>query len=166
MHAKPSRHQSGFRVDRDAMRLIVCERRGDWATALSPHLPADIRLCQTRSLGECLVELAAAPASLVAVELPAGSAFNVRSLENMLDWLDRVSHGFAWARLVVVTDPSAAPWEWLLREAGAAQVWHSTREACQLARLAVRHRHLLPPPQGSMTERLWAELPWSEQGNA
>ena len=47
-----------------------------------------------------------------------------------------------------------------MREAGAVDFVSSVRQVGLLARLACRHLAQVPPPQQSLTERIWAGLPW------
>ena len=49
---------------------------------------------------------------------------------------------------------------WVLREAGAVHFVDSIRRVAPLARLACRHLAQVPPPQQSLSERIWTNLPW------
>jgi hypothetical protein len=137
-------------------RMIVCERRGTWATALRRHLPREIRLCETRSLAECFGELVAAPASLVAVELSQSN------LEPALDLVAEVGRRFPFAAVVVVAPRGWEAYEWLLREAGAVHFTTSPRDGAALARLAVRHVARVPLTGTTFSARIWDSLPGPE----
>src|SRR5262245_42154199 len=95
--------------------LIVCERRGHWATALGA-LPLGSRPLQTRSLAECRAALATLPASIVAVELTAANG------AALLEEVDRWRTEYPKARILVLGEPDLEPWSEPLREAGAIHV--------------------------------------------
>ncbi len=59
--------------------------------------------------------------------------------------------------------PLPSPLSWLVREAGAVHVVDSVRQVGLLARLACRHLAQVPPPQQTLTERIWAGLPWKQK---
>ena len=59
--------------------------------------------------------------------------------------------------------PLPSPLSWLVREAGAVHVVDSVRQVELLARLACRHLAQVPPPQQTLTERIWAGLPWKQK---
>jgi ActR/RegA family two-component response regulator len=141
-----------------AARLIVCERSTRWAAALRRELAARaVRVYETRSLGDCWKVLSEAPASIIVVELSAGS---VAGLWRQMVTLER---DFPLARVAVVADRSLAGHEWLMREAGAVHFLCSPRQCGLLAQLAARHLAQAPPPPRSLTERVWASLPWAQQ---
>jgi hypothetical protein len=140
-----------------AARLIVCERSGRWAVALRREL-ADVRVYETRSLVDCFGVLAEAPASFLIVELTGGSA------AALLERMARLGRDFPLARMAVVADRSLAGYEWLMREAGAVHFVCSVRQSGPLARLALRHLAQAPAPPRSLTEQIWAGLPWGRQG--
>ncbi|MFH1268775.1 MAG: hypothetical protein ABIK89_23870 [Planctomycetota bacterium] len=136
-------------------RLIVCERRGDWAVALRRELEAaGPRVHETRSVAECWEMLAGWPASFVVAELTRLSA---KALLERMAWLER---DFPWARVAVVAERSFAWSEWGVREAGAVHFTVSPRQLGPLASLAVRHLAAVPRPRLGLTERIWADLPW------
>ena len=135
-------------------RLIVCERSGRWAVALRRELgEAGVRVWETRTLPDCRDELLANPASFVVIEL-------LPNIGGLLRLLETQPRQFPLARLAVVAGRSLAAYEWLLREAGAVHFLCSPREVGVLARLACRHLAEVPQPQQSLTERIWASLPW------
>jgi hypothetical protein len=135
-------------------RLIVCERTGSWAVALRREVAeAGIRVWETRTLPDCWSELARSPASFLVLELGGNVA-------DLLHRTARLPREFPAARLAVVADRSLASYEWLMREAGAVHFLCSPRQVAPLARLACRHLDQVPPPPQSLTERIWANLPW------
>jgi hypothetical protein len=137
-------------------RLIVCERTGRWAVALRRELAeAGIRVWETRTLADCWTELAESPVSLVVLELGGDTT-------GLLGRMARQGREFPQARLAVVADRSLAEYEWLMREAGAVHFACSPRQVGTLAQLACRHLAQVPPPQQSLTERIWASLPWAK----
>ena len=142
-----------------AARLVVCERSGRWAVALRRELDAAaLRVHETRSLADCWEMLAEAPASFVVVELTPG---NVAAL---LRQMSRLQGDFPLTRLAVVADRSLAGYRWLMREAGAVHFVCSRRQSGPLARLAARHLAQAPAPRLSLTQQIWASLPWGRQG--
>jgi len=139
-------------------RLLVCERTGRWAVTLRRELAeVGVRVWETRTLDYCWSELAASPASFVIVELSG-------DIGALLRRLARLGGEFPAARAAVVADRRLAQYEWLLREAGAVHFLCSPRQVGPLAQLACRHLAQVPPPPQSLTERIWATLPWGERG--
>jgi hypothetical protein len=80
----------------------------------------------------------------------------------LLDRLGRMSRAFPAARAAIVTDRGRAELEWSMREAGAVDFVCSPRRVGTLAQLACRHLAQAPLPQQSITERIWAGLPWGK----
>jgi hypothetical protein len=137
-------------------RLIVCERTGRWAVALRAEVAgAGVRVWETRTLDDCWRELAESPASFLVLELGGNVA-------DLLDRMARQPRDCPAARLAIVADRPLAGYEWLMREAGAVHFLCSPRQVGPLAQLACRHLAQVPPPPQSMTERIWAGLPWGE----
>ncbi|MGD0882086.1 MAG: hypothetical protein ABSB09_11015 [Acidimicrobiales bacterium] len=135
-------------------RLLVCERTGRWAVALRRELAeAGVRVWETRTLDDCLQELAESPASFVILHLESNAA-------GLLGCLARQRREFPRARVAVVADRRWAGYEGLLREAGATSFLCSPRRLGQLAQLACRHLAQVPPPVQSLADRIWAGLPW------
>lgn len=137
-------------------RLICCEKTGRWAVAFRRELGGKHRVYETRSLADCLTELAASPASWVVLE---ATEVNVDSLAMRLTELRR---RFPLARAMVCGERAVSPHEWLLREAGAVHAVFSPRDLAPSARMAVRHLAAAPEPAGTLRERIWARLPWGE----
>jgi hypothetical protein len=140
--------------------VIVCERTLRWATAIRRHLGSDIRLRQTRGLGECAHELAAAPASLLALEVTR------ENLSGVLTLLSDLGRKFPLARAMVLAERGLEPYEWLLREAGAVHFTTSPREPDELARLATRHVNRVGVSETHWAARIWSSLPWSDAATA
>ena len=135
--------------------MLVCERDGRWAVALRQELPRpEVRVHQTRSVDECWESLARWPASFVVVEL---TRTNAPALLGRIAWLER---DFPLARVAVVADRALGFCEGLMREAGAVHFTVSPRRLGPLGCLALRHLDAAPPPRLSLTERIWASLPW------
>jgi hypothetical protein len=141
-------------------RLIVCERWGRWAVALRRELAeVGVRVWETRTLADCVAELTESPASFVVLELGG-------QVDELLQQLTRQPRDFPLARFAVVADRALVEYQWLMREAGAVQFLCSPRRVGPLAQLACRHLAQAPPPQQSLTERIWTGLPWREgRGN-
>ncbi len=139
-------------------RLIVCERSGTWAAALRRELSAaGISLGETRSLAECWESLAAAAASFLLVELTPEIA------DALLQSAARLPRDYPLARWAAAAARPLAHWQWLLREAGAVDFVVSPRRLGPLAEAICRHLASVPPPPQSLTERIWAGLPWEEE---
>lgn len=136
-------------------RLIVCEHEGRWAIGLRRELAGPgVRVDEARSLPECWAMLARWPASLLVVELTR------RNARALIERMASLGREYPRARIAVVAERSLAPWEWLMREAGAVHFTVSPRRLGALARLAVRHLGAAPRPARSLTERIWDHLPW------
>lgn len=140
--------------------VIVCEQTGRWAVGLRREFAdRSVPLVETRSLADCGDALRQSPASLVVIELTEPSA------NRLVDWMFRLERDFPLARAVVVARPRLAAWERLLREAGAVHVATSVRRLAPLACVALRHIGRAPLPELTVTERIWARLPWPRQSH-
>jgi len=145
--------------------LIVCEPSGLWATRLRQAAGARLLpIVETRRPVDVLQQLAAAPASMVAL------AWSAERRADLADLVDQVGRRFPRARLVALVDRRQWGEEWLARELGAIHVCHSPRQVAVVVRLA--RRHLGPhaagqhwPAMDERIEQIWQTLPWnSEEG--
>jgi hypothetical protein len=136
--------------------VIICERKTTWAAGLRRHLPRELRLRETRTLGDCLAELAASPSSLVVVELSKAN------FERALDMIAEVEFRFPLALVVAVAPRGWEACQWLVRESGAVHFTTSPRDGDVLARLAVRHALRIPVASTTLSARIWDSLPWPE----
>lgn len=142
-------------ADAAPARLIVCERLGGWAVALRRELAETaVRVYETRSLADGWQMLAEAPASFLVAELTAAGA------TALLKRMAHLGRDFPLARVAVVADRSLADHRWLMREAGAVHFTCSPRQLRPLARLACGHLARAPIPRRSLTQEIWASLPW------
>jgi hypothetical protein len=140
-------------------RLVVCERTGRWALALRGELAgAGLRVWETRSPEDCGSVLVESPASFVVLEL------SEKKIEEILDFTRNWQAEFPLFRFAIVADRDLAPYKWLLHEAGAAEFICSVRKTGALARMACRHLAQVPSLPQSLTERIWANLPWGREG--
>src|SRR4051794_21087706 len=135
--------------------LIVCERRGVWATALARHLPAGVHMVQTGAVGECAAELDLWPAGFLVLELARDNLASVLELLGGLEWQ------FPAARAVVVAPRDMLNYEWLLREAGTVHFSVSPRESQLLARVAERYLRAAAQSIEGPVARLWAQVAWT-----
>jgi len=136
-------------------RLIVCERSGRWAIALRRQLAeAGVQVHQSRGLADCWELLREAPGSFLVVEVAPAET------EGLLRRLARLHREFPLARLAVVADRAGAGCQWLLREAGAVHFTCSPRQLGPLAGVVCRHLAQVPAPPQTLSDRLWASLPW------
>ena len=138
------------------VRMIVCERRDVWAPALRRALGDAILLLPTRSLTECAGELAAAPGSLVAVEL------TVRIAAALAAFVGRTNDRMTPTRVIVLAERKLAEYEWWMREAGAVHFETSPRKLGVLSGLIARHARDVVPPPASLRDRIWMRLPWGD----
>ncbi len=136
--------------------VIVCERRGHWAAALRRELSSDVRLRETRSLAECAAALAAAPTSVLALELVP------RNLAGVLELVGEMASRFPQARAVILADHAMQSCEGPLREAGALHFVASPRELAGLGRTVRNHLASLPSVQAGFAEAVWEALPWGD----
>jgi hypothetical protein len=135
-------------------RLVVCERDGSWAVALRRELAeAGLRVWETRTLAACQAMLAESPASFAVLELTP-------QIEEILDCIENWQAEFPQFRFAIAADRSLAHYRWLMQEAGAADFIYSLRNVGRLAQTACRHLAQVPPLLQSLTERIWANLPW------
>jgi len=135
--------------------LIVCERRGVWATALSRHLPAGVPMVQTRAVGQCVAELERWPAGFLVLEVGRDNLPGVLELVGELEWR------FPAARALAVAPRDMLDYEWLLREAGAVHFCVSPREGDLVVRVAVRHLRAAAQSIDGPVARLWAQVAWT-----
>ncbi len=136
-------------------RVIVCEKSGKWAAALSVLVPLPRSvICETRSLGECRVRLQESPASLIVVETTA---------ENWLDvcrWLPLQTGQYAHMRAVIVAEPALRTAECLLRTAGAHHLVDSLEGLGGLSRWIAGHIDQAPRRRQSARHWTWSRMPW------
>lgn len=139
-----------------AAQFILCEKSSRWAVAVRAAQPeSTLLIVQTRSLAQCEAALRESPASLVAVEVTA------MALAAVLELIARAGRSFPAARFATLLDAGLESAEPLLREAGACEVFCSTREAASLARLASRHVALAPHEEIGWREAIASRLPWA-----
>ena len=138
-------------------RLVVCERTGRWAVALRRELAGvGLRVWETRSMVDCGTLLVESPASFVVLEL------SVSKIEETLDFIRHWQAEFPLFRFAMVADRDLATYKWLMLEAGAVDCICSVRKIGALAQTACRHLAQVPPLPQSLTERIWANLPWGK----
>ena len=138
-------------------RLIIAERSGFWAAALRIELQeTGVRLWEAGPRPALPDLLAESPASFLILELTAGNAaWTVDALEQLeFRWPD--------VRAAIVAHRNLAEYEWLLREAGAMHFLTSPRRLAPLVDLACRHLAAAPTPKQTLSDRIWATLPWGE----
>ncbi len=135
-------------------RVIVCERRGIWAAGLKRFLPRETRVREMRVLADCQAELAAAPGSLLVVEL---SQANV---EPVLNLFSRLNDRFSGAAAAVVAPRELSAYEPLVREAGSVYFTGSPRRCDVLARLVTRHLARSPATRLTLAAQVCEWLPW------
>ncbi|MBN1589703.1 MAG: hypothetical protein JW888_09320 [Pirellulales bacterium] len=143
--------------DTDRAKVIVSEQSGCWAAALRRALGPAVRIHETRSVVECWEDLAAAPDSLLVVEVTTGN------LESFLERMARREREYPQARVAVVADRRLGTCRWLLLEAGAVLFVTSPRRLDGLAALAQRHLAAQPELAAEKTQKIWATLPWKER---
>lgn len=152
-------------------RLIICEPTGRWAVALRRELTSyreltgDNPVEETRSVAECWERLRNAPASFVVVELTR------KNVDTLLKYMVHLEWRFPLARVAVVARRNPADCEWaalyerLTRQAGAVFFGTSLRSeephgVRALAGVAFRHLQQSPHPRRTISEEIWATLPW------
>ena len=137
--------------------LIICERTGRWAVAFRRAL-GDRRnaITESRSLAACAAQLAAQPASVVAIEVTAAN------LERVLAAVSAWQRRHPQCRIVALVAEGLGAAEDLLREAGAVGVLHRAREVPQAAKLVVRHVDAAPSDDVPLEQAIVSRLPWSK----
>ena len=139
-------------------RLLACERSGRWAMALRRELAdTGIRVWETRTLDDCAAMLRLSPASFAVLELGR------TNVEELLDSVVAWQEEFPLFRFAVAAEGELASYKWLMYEAGAALFICSVRKTAELAQTACRHLAQVPAVQQSLTERIWASLPWGRE---
>ena len=138
-------------------RLVVCERTGRWAVALRRELAGvGLRVWESRSMADSGTLLGESPASFVVLEL------SVSKIEETLDFIRNWQAEFPLFRFAMVADRDLATYKWFMHEAGAVDFICSVRRIGALAQTACRHLAQVPPLPQSLTERIWANLPWGK----
>src|SRR5262245_32095511 len=143
-------------------RLIVCEKSNHWAPSLRDALADDPAqgpptIVETRSLAGCEAALAAAPASLVAIEITA------TNLEAVLSSMARIQEQYPRAALVGLLTAEAISAAELVREAGAIDAVSSVLDTPRVARLARRQLATAPQQELSFQEFVAEQMPWPAQ---
>ncbi len=137
-------------------QLIVLERTGDWADALARELaPHGIRPRQTRHAEDCEAALTAAIGGVVAL------ACDSLGLERAVELIEQFGQRYPGTRIMALAPRSWQKYEWLLREAGAAEFVTSSRQLPQCRAAIVAHLARAPHELRTDEERVWAALPWS-----
>ncbi|HEY4759747.1 MAG TPA: hypothetical protein VIH42_04130 [Thermoguttaceae bacterium] len=140
-------------------RLVVFERTGRWAVTLRRELAeAGLHVWEVRSLSDCNELLVNSPASFLILEL------NESKLEETLRFIKKWRAEFPLFRFAVVADRSLASYQWFMREAGAIHFLCCMHKMGTLAETACRHLARVPQVPQSLSERIWANLPWGKQG--
>lgn len=142
-----------------AGRCLVCERTGDWATALRSALGSNAtRIVETRSWSDLVVELQDAPASVVCLE-SAGTP-----PDELVRRLGRLHRDFPLARAIVLADPATIDGEPAWRDVGVVEVARTRRDLRAAARIVERHCGSLADRDDSFRAGLWRRLPWGDEG--
>ncbi len=148
-----------------AAEVIVCERTSAWAVAwrrawqtpgAGPPRPA-LRLIETRSPDECREELAARPEAFVGVELTP------ERCDAGLDLLLHLAQRCPLAKAGVLADRQLAAYAELALELGALDFVTSPRRLLGLCELAARHAARRRASGLSLSQQIWADLPWASQ---
>ena len=138
-------------------RLVVCERSGQWASALRREWSdEEPRLHETRHEDDAWTELREAAGSCVILEVRRSR------LAEVVAWLQRLGREYPAACAIVVGDADLTPTEGLLREAGAVLVHWRIRDADAIVRVARRHMAVRRPADRSWREQFFDRLPWGE----
>jgi hypothetical protein len=134
-------------------RLITCEKRGGWATALRRETGCTVH--ETRALSACWREVATRPHSFLVLELTRENS------ELLIGRLSDLGREFPGAAAVVVAERCLRRLEWLVREAGAIHFEVSPRRLRFVAALAHRHLTAAAAADLNATQRILESLPWS-----
>lgn len=135
--------------------IVVCERTGTWAAAMRRAFCLASGPCETRSWPACLREVQARPAVFVALEILPENA------EAVCGRLADLTQRFPRARVALLADRNLRPVEWLLREAGAAEVLFSVGDLPRLRPVLRRFWEQMPRSRTSFRDQIWSRLPWS-----
>jgi hypothetical protein len=136
-------------------QLIVCEKKGNWATALRWHQQArPLPIQETRSLIDARNALMAAPASILALEATPAN------LEGVIRLMYEARRNWPECRVIILLSLELATSADLFREFGATWVVQSLRRTDRVVRLVERILALQDPPELTTRERVWARLPW------
>lgn len=145
---------------RDPYTVVVWERHGQWARRLRRSVGIDVDWRETRSWQQCQAAVAAMGSGCV-VMVPSDDATRAQCAERV-QWLRRL---YPATLLTVICEaaighPGQRSFEWVLREAGAADVAADTIGAARIARLIERHWQRRPPSRRPLTRLIMDQLPW------
>lgn len=141
--------------------VVFCERSGRWARAwrrawsAANNTAQAARVVETRSPAECRDVLATASWPLAVVELTQAGC------DEQLDLLfdaTSVMH----AATAAVTARDMAAYAELAGELGAVLVLDTPRRMRALCAVVCRHLERAPAVERTITEEIWATLPWGE----
>jgi hypothetical protein len=141
------------------MKIVTYEATGDWAAALRREASRPVGIVETRSEAELLGELARSPAAVAAIEVVESR------LESAITMISKVARQFPRAAAVALTDRGLGRFESILREAGAAHVIYSTRQACEIVAIAQEHlasvgQNDFNAEEANFEQQILAHLPW------
>ncbi len=137
-------------------RLVVCERSGEWATALRRQIPSgEASLRQVRSSDDAWQVFSEFPASFFVWELVG------ERLGDQLTRLVELRRRFPRTQVAVIASREMIEMEWSIREAGALHVSFSIRNLNPLVRLARRHLRLVDSCDPNLRQQILSELPWT-----
>ncbi len=98
-------------------------------------------------------------ASLIVVD-------NVNDVPLALRWIERLRSVRPDALAMAVVRPVTHDLAWPLRSAGTVMVWDEFWQVPAMARLVERFWQRIPPPDLSVEERIWNNLPWNSTSPA
>ena len=141
-------------------QLIVCERANQWVIALRMIMGNNGRsIAELNRLEECGDALSKSPASLLALELTQDT------IDIMASLLVGLRRSYPHSRAIVFASRDLAPYQWLMREAGAVHVCLSPRNLTPVVRLIERHFVTTRQPQRNFRQDTWHKLPWSDDAD-
>ncbi len=161
-HGKTAQSRTwGRTMDVGESQLIVSEDKPLWARLFRPIAQqAGIQLQEVRGLTQLRQAVAAAPASVVGIQV---TRLGLIPGLTTIRWIKQNSA----ATVIAMIPREVAPWTWSLREFGSDQIVVSPLDLQPTAWIVKRHVRLVfesrqasRPTAGSYREQVWRQLPW------
>jgi len=145
---------------RDPYTVVVWERHGQWAGRLRRWTRVEVDWHETRSWQQCQEAVAAMGQGCVVI-VPGDDATLTDGVQNV----QRLRRSQPATLVTVIWEAaignlSTRSFEWVLREAGAAEVAADAIAARRIARLIERDWRRRPPSERPLTQLIMDQLPW------
>ena len=132
----------------------VFERDGEWSRALRRFIRPEIYVSESP-----MPSVSQLPES----SWPCASLWVVSATEEVelaMAWAQQLQRERPHYLRMAVVRPADQELAWCLRETGVSMVWDEFWQVPRMARLVERFWQRMPPPDLSVEQRIWNNLPW------